>query len=173
MAKYLVLVIIHFIIPITLGTFIYLLFRPESLLVFQWLQTLKLLDFVMIAREIIDVYDKLPNWIVYSLPNGLWSYSFMFFMALIWKDSKNYIKWFFILLVVGISLGSEFGQLTGLIPGTFCVVDVFFYSGGLAGGYLMGNTIKNKRGVNKYDKAKDFTFTNLRCSFCIFSSRKH
>jgi len=78
----------------------------------------------------------MPEWLVYSLPNGLWAYSFMFFMSFIWGDVKSMNKTFFIVLVVVLTVGSELGQLLGLVPGTFCLADMFFYTFGLFTGYL-------------------------------------
>jgi len=130
---------IHFILPISLGTMIYLLFRPLHLTVFHWAETMGLYNFILSTRSLISFYSYIPEWVIYSLPNGLWSYSFMFFISFTWRDEKSLSKSIFIISVIVISVGSELGQLTGLIPGTFCLSDVFTYSFGLLLGYYYGS----------------------------------
>ncbi len=139
--RYLKLTTIHFIVPILLGTLIYLLFRPLHLNVFHWLNAVGLYDSILSLRYLTSNLI-LPDWVVFSLPNGLWSYSFMFFILLIWGDTNNILKWFFVMVVVIISVGSEFGQLWGFVSGTFCLEDIFVYTVGIILGYL--SSIKYK-----------------------------
>ena len=145
-AKYYKLLIIHFVLPITIGTLIYLLFRPTHLTVFHWVEALGLYSLILKARAFLDISYYMPEWFVYSLPNGLWAYSFMFFMSFIWGDVKSFIKTFFIVLVVVLSVGSELSQLLSLVPGTFCLTDVFFYTFGLFAGFLLSK-LYSKGGV--------------------------
>ena len=133
------LLFIHFILPISIGTLIYLLFRPTYLNVFYWAQALSFYSFVLKARALLDIGYYLPEWFIYSLPNGLWAYSFMFFMSFIWGDVKSLGKTFFVVLVVALSVGSELGQLLSIVPGTFCLTDVFLYTFGLFAGYFLSN----------------------------------
>ena len=131
------LLFIYFILPISSGTLIYLLFRPVNLTVFHWAETVGLYSFILKARDLFNIGGYMPEWFVYSLPNGLWAYSFMFFMSIIWGDAKSLSKAFFIVLVVALTVGSELGQLLSLVPGTFCLTDMFFYAFGLFAGYYL------------------------------------
>ena len=131
------LLFIHFIFPISVGTMIYLLFRPVHLNVFHWAETLGLYNVILNARNLIGFNHYMPEWFIYSFPNGLWAYSFMFFMSFIWGDVKSLGKTYFIVLVVALSVGSELGQLLSIVPGTFCLTDVFFYTFGLFVGYFL------------------------------------
>jgi hypothetical protein len=124
--------------PVATGTLIYLLFRPVNLTVFHWAETVGLYSFILKARHFFIIGNYMPEWIRFSLPNGLWAYSFMFFISFIWGGTKSYGKIFFVSLVVALSVGSELGQLLNLIPGTFCLNDVFFYTLGLFAGYYLG-----------------------------------
>ncbi len=135
--KYYKLLLVNFILPISIGTLIYLLFRPLHLTVFHWANTIGLYSSVIKARALFDIGYLMPEWFVYSLPNGLWAYSFMFFMSFIWGDVKSMSKTFFIVLVVILTVGSELGQLLGLVPGTFCLADMLFYTFGLLAGSLL------------------------------------
>ena len=134
--KYYKLLLVNFVLPISIGTLIYLLFRPLHLTVFHWANAIGFYSAVIKARALFDIGYLMPEWLVYSLPNGLWAYSFMFFMSFIWGDVKSMNKTFFIVLVVVLTVGSELGQLLGLVPGTFCLADMFFYTFGLFTGYL-------------------------------------
>ncbi len=136
-SKYYKLLLINFILPISFGTLIYLLFRPLHLTVFHWANTIGLYSNINKTRALFDIGYLMPEWVIYSLPNGLWAYSFMFFMSFIWGDVKSLSKIFFIVLVVILSVGSELGQLLRLVPGTFCLTDMFFYTFGLFAGYLL------------------------------------
>ncbi len=137
--KYYKLILLNFILPISIGTLIYLLFRPLHLTVFHWVSTIGLYSSVIKARALFDIGYLIPGWVIYSLPNGLWAYSFMFFMSFIWGDVNSLGKILFIVLVAFLSVGSELGQLFGLIPGTFCLADVVTYAIGLLFGYNYGS----------------------------------
>ncbi len=138
MRKHCKLFIIHFVLPIAIGTSIYLIFRPMHLNIFNWVETFGLHSLVLKIRALlVNGYNYLPAWFVYSLPNGLWAYSFMFFISFIWRDAKGLYKVFFIFLVVALSVGYELSQLLSLVPGTFCLTDMFFYTYGLFAGYFL------------------------------------
>ena len=137
-SKHYNLILKNFILPISIGTFIYLLFRPLHITVFHWANTLGIYCTIIEARTFYDIGHLIPEWAIYSLPNGLWAYSFMFFISFIWGEIKSSSKAFFIALVVLLSLGSEIGQLFSLVPGSFCLTDIFLYSLGLLIGYYSG-----------------------------------
>jgi hypothetical protein len=144
------LLCLHFILPVAIGTLIYLLFRPVNLTVFHWAERAGLYSFILKARDLFNIGGYMPERFVYSLPNGLWAYSFMFFISLIWGNTKSFGKTFFVSLVVALSVGSELGQLLNVVPGTFCLYDVFFYTTGLSAGYYLGKL--NYKGVMLNEK---------------------
>jgi len=135
--RHIKLLFIHFILPIAIGTLIYLLFRPMHLTVFHWAETLGTYSLILKGRELFNIGGYIPEWIIYSLPNGFWAYSFMFFISFIWGNTKSFGKTVFVVLVVVLSVGSELGQLLKLVPGTFCLTDMFFYTFGLVAGYYL------------------------------------
>lgn len=88
-------VILNFILPITAGTIIYLLFRDKHLLVFHWADRVGVYLHILDARQLFaDLAKYLPHATIYSLPNGLWAYSFVFFISYIWRDDHGVIKVF-------------------------------------------------------------------------------
>lgn len=115
---------IHVAMPTAIGAMIYVLFRSTSLLVFDWLKTLGLLQLNLHLREMCSGI-RLPDWLLYSLPDGLWVYAVTSWMILIWA-SKPPLPW----LLVGVALGfgGEIGQFIGIVPGTYQHLDLIFYA---------------------------------------------
>ena len=117
---------VHVIIPMIIGGFIYILFRENTLVMFDWFNSLGFESIIYHFRENINTNIHLPKWIVYSLPDGIWIYSLTSLMILIWRLDSNKIKyiWFLIGPLLGIS--AEMGQLFNIIPGTFDNTDIAF-----------------------------------------------
>jgi len=115
----------HVIIPITFGGIIYLLFRADSLMMFRLADAIgvkPVLDDIRIYCTTIQV-DNL-KWFFFSLPDGLWVYSFTSFMLIIWglKFSRHSIFW----ISIGplLALCGEMGQAFGVVRGTFDPTDL-------------------------------------------------
>lgn len=114
------------IAPLMVGGMIYILFRPETLLMFDWFEKAGLLHFIQGLRASFKGKLILPQWFIYNLPDALWIFSFTNLMLLIWqlKLTKDSIFW--ILLAPTIGVLSELGQANGIIAGTFDPKDLFF-----------------------------------------------
>ena len=117
----------HAIIPIIFGGIIYLLFRSDSLMMFRWADALgvkPVLDDMRVYCTTIQMGSL--NWLFFSLPYGLWVYSFTSFMLIIWglKFSKHSIFW----ISIGplLALYGEIGQAFGVVRGTFDPTDLLF-----------------------------------------------
>ena len=74
----------------------------------------------------LPFYDNLPDWFLYSLPDGIWLFSYLSVLLLIWdnKISKHNIHW--VLLIPSIAIFSEIGQLFEIVSGTFDITDLVF-----------------------------------------------
>ena len=115
--------------PLIIGTLIYLLFRSTDLIVFEWLESLGLIDIVLCFRQLIKIYNiELPNWVVYSLPDGLWVMSITFFMSFIWRGFNSPESIFFVLSGFLLSSGMELLQYFKYLKGTFDYVDLIICS---------------------------------------------
>jgi len=114
------------IMPVFIGGFIYLTYRTEHLLMFGWFEKFRLYSLIDFLRnnEFLQKMN-IPNWIKYSLPDALWLFSFIYVVLTLWSFQINRHSIFWITLVPAIGLFSELGQLFGIIPGTFDVVDLF------------------------------------------------
>ena len=116
------------ILSLLTGGLIYILFRTTSLKMFRWFDNLGLTEIITIARNITLKYsNQLPNWIKFSLPDGLWIFSYVCLLLLIWSDSelKKSIPW--VLIVPAVAILSEIGQLPEIVPGTYDPIDLIFY----------------------------------------------
>jgi hypothetical protein len=110
--------LIHVVLPIALGSCIYVGWRSTDLWVFQWI------DAVGVTHLVVRPGFPLPGWALYSLPDGCWVYAYTSWMLLLWGRMS---PWAY--AGVSLGLGSEFGQLFGFVPGTYDNLDVVFYIG--------------------------------------------
>lgn len=116
--------ILTVIIPLTIGGLIYILFRSDSLKMFRWFDSIGLSYFFDIARHQITFASKIPNWIIFSLPDALWLFSFTNLMLILWDYNFSRLSIFWIILAPLIGLFSELGQAITIIPGTFDFTDL-------------------------------------------------
>lgn len=121
--------IILYFIPLILGGLIYIIFRTETLIMFQWFRYINISDEIRLIKSYRTTYS-FPNWFIYSLPDGLWIFSYTAISLKIWKHliTRQNIFWVFSIPIIAIS--SEFLQLFKIIPGTFDFLDAIFYSVG-------------------------------------------
>ena len=117
-----------------MGCAVYMLFRSPSVKVFSWLDAIGLKDFFLNVRPDVSK-DELPDWLLYSFPDGCWVFSYVLFMDAIWM-ARIREGVFFLLLLPVIALASELLQGTGLLRGTFDWGDVIAYSLGAILGFL-------------------------------------
>lgn len=124
--KYRATKVILSLVILLLGGLIYIIFRDKSLLMFNWF------DAIGIGNEIDGVRrlfqgEGIYGWVKYSLPDGLWAFSYMFIVDAIWNGSKLISSYIFIYSLPFFALLSEFFQYFGLLPGVFDWVDVASY----------------------------------------------
>jgi hypothetical protein len=112
------------LLPTIIGGFIYIIYRSDSLLMFKWFDYLGLESIINILRNSSIANIKLPDILIYSIPDALWIFSFTYIMLLLWdfKISKQSIIWILIGPIIGI--GSELLQYISIIPGTFDINDL-------------------------------------------------
>lgn len=123
--------IIGHILTLLLGGLVYISFRQDTLKMFSWFDRVNMLEAILDFRLFtlpLSVY--LPNWFLYSLPDGLWLFSYLSLLLIVWNNtiSKHNIHWLLLLPTVAIS--AEIGQLFTILPGTFDILDLTFYLGG-------------------------------------------
>lgn len=102
----------------------------------------------LIRRTFNPTLVNLPEWLVFTLPNGLWIFSYALLITTIWDETRDRI-WLYVWLysMLMISVFSEIGQATHVIGGTFDPIDAGMYILGAALGFLLGNFL-NRWGHN-------------------------
>lgn len=107
------------------GTCVYLLFRPTTLLLFEWVESLGMLETVMAARQLFRRPES-PwiEWTVFSLPYALWVLAYMLFVRAVWGRDPSPFKTAWLVIVPMIAIGAEVGQAFGWVPGRFDPVDL-------------------------------------------------
>ena len=117
---------LHVGLPLITGSSIYALWRSPALLGFEWLEAVGASRSVLQLRAAGDAAGHvLPSWIVFSLPNGLWSYALMASIGLLWRTERwTNAKQFWFWCTLCIAVLPEVGQAMHLIPGTFDLVDL-------------------------------------------------
>jgi len=125
-------------LPMILGLFLYLLFRPTSIYIFEFIRVINLEDQLLHLREYIKPLENyMPLWIVYSLPTMLWAFSLTCLICIIWsKDFTNIFFLIYLLTAIAIILGSEILQLLRYLPGTFSYMDLSFNFFGIVLGLI-------------------------------------
>ena len=108
-----------------IGGMTYLLFRPQTLLMFHVTDAIGLSAAINSMRE--GISSQLPEFIIYSLPGALWAAAYILTTEyFLYRQSvKTRILVAGIIPIIGAV--SELLQFTGLLPGTFDVADLLCY----------------------------------------------
>ncbi|KAA8985186.1 MULTISPECIES: hypothetical protein [Gammaproteobacteria] len=129
-------------LSLLVGGLLYLCFRPESLTMFAWVKLVGLYPTVSELRmQGASIAPILPDWLIFSAPNGLWVFSFGALMVTLWGSARLSVAfiWVAALWVVGIT--SEVMQLFSIVSGVYDPADVIAYTIGLLGIFVF-----NKKG---------------------------
>ncbi len=125
---------------LAVGTSIYLFARPKECLV------LSLLDFLGLGKEIslirattIPISKSIPNWLRFSLPDGLWVLSYTCLICYIWDFNLNRRNIFWFALLPILAVGSEIMQSFRIISGTFDYFDIVAYIVGFLVPFIIFN----------------------------------
>jgi hypothetical protein len=107
--------VVHIVAPIALGSIIYILFRGVYII-----------DPTAMYFPLLST--NTPYWFLYNLPDGLWLYSLLSALAVIWQgySSRQFHTWFLFALFA--SYLTEVLQASQLIPGRFDWMDIIAYS---------------------------------------------
>lgn len=109
------------------GGMIYLIFRSRNILLNYLLSCLGLDPLLDGVREWGQSF-VLPHWIVYSLPAGLWSISYVLIVHTFSVNHSFRTRLAFTSLMPCLGVVSELLQMVGLVPGVFDCQDVLCYA---------------------------------------------
>lgn len=114
------------ILPVLAGGFIYLTYRKDDLILFDWFNSIGLSSKVELLRT--NQFLKslaIPGWVKFYLPDALWMFSLSYVVLALWDFNVNRQSAFWLMLTPTVGFAYEIGQLVGLVPGTFDIVDLF------------------------------------------------
>ena len=113
------------LIFLLIGSYLYLKFRSETLLMFKWAKNLGL-DFIVssIRGSFGSLNSDRMKYIIFSAPYGLWVISFCCFIGAIWHKDSSFSAIILRLIVPVIAVSSELLQFVGFLPGTFDINDL-------------------------------------------------
>lgn len=98
------------------GGYIYITSRPATLL------------FVVCSKFLTTDSPSLPSFVVYNLPGGLWSASYMLIMHPLVRHERLQRRIMFVTAIPMLGIVSELMQVVGWLPGTFDAIDMLCYS---------------------------------------------
>lgn len=89
------------------------------------------IDFLKIKNEeIIALGNKIPDFCIYNLPDGLWAFALTSLILIIWKNQTGVSQTIWLFVVLSFIVGQEVFQKLNLLPGTFDFLDVWTMVGG-------------------------------------------
>jgi len=146
------MLVFYSVLCLLLGGLIYILLRPSEPMFFDWIKKAGFANFLQIIREnSVSFRLILPEWFIYSLPNGLWAFAYSILITGIWWRSESRLKYYWMTTIPLLVFGFEILQNVGLIQGTFSFQDILLGSIGIGGGILIG--IKPTK-LYRYEKSK-------------------
>ena len=114
------------VLMLFMGGMLYLLFRDDSLLMFEWVRSVGLGNSLNYARDNTS-WLFISDWIKYSLPDGLWCASYILLMATIWSNKKFLIRLIWTISLPCVAVITELLQLFGFLIGTYDSYDLICY----------------------------------------------
>ncbi len=111
--------VLHVVMPVAVGTAIYIGWRDQQMLVFRWIDAVGA-NWLVVRPDI-----SLPGWVKNCLPDGCWVYAYTSWMLMIWRRMNVWV-----VTGVVLAVGGELGQLVGLVVGTYDNIDMVCYLGG-------------------------------------------
>jgi len=116
--------IIAAILLLIIGGVIYLVSRTKSLVMFSWIEAIRLDGFIDALREYKTTF-KIPYFIKYCLPNALWTSSYILMVNAVLRKENNKLFWAILLPIIAAVL--EIFQIWKIVPGTFDIADLLCF----------------------------------------------
>jgi hypothetical protein len=138
-------------IAVLLGGIIHIIFRSSDILAVPSMSSIGMDRWIQEIRS-LELGSNLlfPQWMIYSLPNGLWAFVYAMIISYIWIGHSSWLKWVWLFTIPMLVFGFEMLQYLKILPGTFCMEDLLSASIGILLGVLIGINIQKNR---KYGKA--------------------
>ena len=137
-------------IAVLFGGLIYIFFRPLEPVFFAWIEYFDFEEWLAATRQnTLLLTHLLPDWILYSLPHGLWTFAYSLLITGIWWRNKSHVKYFWLASIPLLIVGWEVFQYLGILPGTFSFEDITLGLAGICTGIFTGIKLSK---LNNYEK---------------------
>lgn len=142
--KNIIFIILKVVLPILLAGFIYLFYRSTETVIFKIINTVISSDALIRLRLFFQFNFSLTSVLIYSLPGGLWLYSFSNLVLIFFNKNEKtqYVLTLLILFFIVCTL--ELFQYLQITDGTFDLIDLLFYSFAILLSFITG-----KKSINK------------------------
>lgn len=128
------------VLPLVIGALIYVAWRREEVLLVSWLPA----STVHAARRGLGGW-AVPRLILASGADAAWGWSFGAALALVWRGRESRARTFWLVVGGAVAAYAEIGQLWGLPPGTFDIVDLI----AIVGAYALAAFIVLRTGASR------------------------
>lgn len=108
------------------GCSIYLLFRSETLNIYQWCSEVGMSGHVDLLRCVVLGW-AVPDFVKYSIPDGLYCAAYILMIDAIWGKQKGLSKYLIVSIIPIAAIVYEILQYFGIKNGTFDVCDLMCY----------------------------------------------
>lgn len=130
--------------PILLAGFIYLFYRTTETVIFKITNIVVSSSVLLSLRQFFQLNFDLTSAVIYSLPGGLWLYSFSN-LVLIFFNKNQKIQYQLTLLILFVIVCTlELFQYLNLTDGTFDLLDLLFYSFAILWSFMTGKKSLHK-----------------------------
>ena len=137
--------LLHHIIILTLvgiaissGGFLYIGWRDEVPALIYWLNGAGFENIIHgIRLYTSSITIILPDWVIYSLPQGLWAFALGTMISFIWSGQKSFISYLWYCTALMIPILWEALQFFQIIAGTFCKIDLGLGVVGVLCGFMI------------------------------------
>ena len=120
--------LVQVVLPIVIGGMIYICWRVDHLFMFTWFDAIGLTPLIEWFREVAGpARPYLPDWLLYSVPDGTWVYACVAFFGRLWRDGPWWATALWTGMGPAMAIGGELGQIPGWVPGTWDWVDFVWY----------------------------------------------
>ncbi len=109
------------------GCSIYLLFRSETINIYNWCSKVGMSEGIDFLRSIVDGW-AVPSFVKYNLPDGLYCAAYILMMDAIWGKQNGMFKYIMISIIPFAAITYEVLQYFRVMKGTFDVCDLICYA---------------------------------------------
>ena len=121
------------------GCAIYLLFRSQSIHLYQWAVVAGLSSTLDVLRQGVQHW-QISDFVRFSLPDGLYCASYILLMDAVWKGGKT-SRYLAVSLIPLVAITHELLQGIGLVRGTFDICDLLCYAAPLLVYFAVSNKL--------------------------------